>query len=89
MESICEFIHGISPKDLKIDPKEYDQLVKKSILELENEKKVKEEAAQQELADLLNMNSLPLDTSASSSNKKEKKPKEQLDKVDKVYHEMK
>jgi hypothetical protein len=63
--------------------------VKKSILELENEKKVKEEAAQQELADLLNMNSQPMDTSASSSNKKEKKPKEQLDKVDKVYHEMK
>lgn len=54
------------------------------------EKKVKEEAAQQELADLLNMNQQPLDTSASSSkNHKDKKPKEQLDKVDKVYHEMK
>lgn len=45
LESIAEFIHGISAKDLKIDAKEYDQLVKKSILELENEKKVKEEAA--------------------------------------------
>ena len=75
LESIAEFIHGISAKDLKIDGKEYEQLVKKSILELENEKKVKEEAAQQELADLLNMNSQPLDTTASS-NKKEKKPKE-------------
>lgn len=51
-----------------------------------NDIKIKEEAAQQELADLLNMNQL--DTTANSSvNKKDKK--KELDKVDKVYHEMK
>lgn len=57
---------------------------------MSNENKIKEEAAQQELADLLNMNNQPLDSSTASSVviKKDKKAKD-LDKVDKVYHEMK
>lgn len=45
LESIAEFIHGIGAKDLKIDPQEYEQLTNKAKLDLEMEKKVKEEAA--------------------------------------------
>ena len=46
LESIVEFIHGISFKDLKIDEKEYNSMVKKAEEAMEKEKRDKEEAAQ-------------------------------------------
>lgn len=56
LESIVEFIHGISHKDLKIEEKEYLALVKQAQDDIEQDKRNKEEAAQQELTDLLQMN---------------------------------
>lgn len=45
LESVVEFIQGISPKDLKIQETEYNELFKKSKQDIENDKKIKEEAA--------------------------------------------
>lgn len=45
LESIVEFIHGISNRDLKIDEKEYKMFVKKSLDDIDKEKRQKEEAA--------------------------------------------
>lgn len=56
LESIVEFINGVTPKDLKISEQDYKQMYKKACEELDNESKIKEEAAQQELADLLEIN---------------------------------
>jgi hypothetical protein len=89
LESIAEFINGISHKDLKIDEKEYQNMIKSAQGGIEKDKRDKEEAAQQELTDLLCMNE-----TASTIPKEEKKgktpeKKEKLDKLDKVYNEMK
>ena len=53
LESILEFIHGISPQDLKITEEEYNKLYKQSTDQIDNLAKQKEEAAQIELTDLL------------------------------------
>ena len=45
LESIVEFIHGISHKDLKIDEAEYNKLVAQAQDQIEKEKREKEEAA--------------------------------------------
>ena len=45
LESIVEFIHNVSHIDLKVDEKEYLELVKKSQVDIESDKKKKEEAA--------------------------------------------
>ena len=98
LESVVEFIHGVSDRDLKIDKDEYTIAVKKAGEELEKEKRAKEEAAQQELADLLEMGG-PTNQSTAGDEKSEismiseksakKKRDKQLGSLDKVYSEMK
>ena len=83
LESIVEFIHGISPSDLKISEQDYKLMFKKASEDLDNDKKIKEDAAQLELADLLQMS-----TATADSNKTENSANK-LDKLDKVYNEMK
>jgi Rab5 GDP/GTP exchange factor len=56
LESIVEFIHSVTLKDLKIAETDYKQMYKKACEDLDNESKAKEEAASVELADLLEMN---------------------------------
>ena len=46
LESVVEFIHQISPQDLKIEESEYKALVIKAQEDIEKDKKKKEEAAQ-------------------------------------------
>lgn len=55
LESIVEFIHGLSNQDVKIPESEYKAMVKKAIDDIENEKNQKEEAAKAELTDLLDI----------------------------------
>lgn len=57
-----EFIHGVAPRDLKISEEEYKELYKRALDELDNESTQKEEAAKQELADLLDINGKEADT---------------------------
>jgi hypothetical protein len=45
IESVVEFLHGINPKDLKIDEQEYKKLYKKATEDLDKEQLKKEEAA--------------------------------------------
>lgn len=91
LESIVEFIHGISNKDLKIVEKEYLTLIKQAQEGIEKDKRDKEEAAQQELTDLLCMNETASTVPKDKEEKKGKTPekREKLDKLDKVYNEMK
>ena len=70
----------MSDKDLKMEEDEYKRLCDWSVKDSENDRKIKEEAAQVELADLLEMDQKPsskaaLDTTTSSSktDKKDKK----------------
>ena len=69
---------------MKIDEAEYKKLIAKAERDIEGDKQAKEEAAQQELADLLDMNEAPEEKESSSKKKKEK-----LGSLDKVYSEMK
>lgn len=55
LESIVEFIHGLSNQDVKIPENEYKAMVQKAIDDIENEKVQKEEAAKAELTDLLDI----------------------------------
>tara|TARA_B110001450_G_C17586735_1_gene467259 strand:+ start:805 stop:1176 length:372 start_codon:yes stop_codon:yes gene_type:complete len=97
LESIAEFINGMSDKDLKMEEDEYKRLCEWSVKDSENDRKIKEEAAQVELADLLEMDQKPsskaaLDTTTSSSKtdkKDKKKDGKNLESVDKVYKELK
>ena len=95
LESIAEFINGMSDKDLKMEEDEYKRLCDWSVKDSENDRKIKEEAAQVELADLLEMDQKPsfkLDTTTSSSRtekKEKKKDGKNLESVDKVYKELK
>ena len=96
LESIAEFINGMSDKDLKMEEDEYKKLCDWSVKDSENDRKIKEEAAQVELADLLEMDQKPskrsLDTTTSSSrteSKHKKKDGKNLESVDKVYKELK
>lgn len=85
----------MSDKDLKMEEDEYKKLCDWSIKDSENDRKIKEEAAQVELADLLEMDqktSKALDTTTSSKNDKKadkKKDGKNLESVDKVYKELK
>ena len=45
LESIAEFINGMSDKDLKMEEDEYKKLCEWSVKESENDRKIKEEAA--------------------------------------------
>lgn len=99
LESIAEFINGMSDKDLKMEEDEYKRLCDWSVKDSENDRKIKEEAAQVELADLLEMDQkssfkldTKLDTTTSSSRtekKEKKKDGKNLESVDKVYKELK
>lgn len=71
--------------DLKISEEEYLKLVKKAEKDIEGDKQAKEEAAQQELADLLQVNG---DEKAEVPEVKKSK-KDKLGSLDKVYGEMK
>ena len=88
---MVEFIHGVSERDLKIDKDEYLRCVKQATEELEKEKTAKEEAAKQELADLLEMGTATTTTDEKSeiSMSEKKKKKDKLGSLDKVYNEMK
>ena len=86
----------MSDKDLKMEEDEYKKLCDWSVKDSENDRKIKEEAAQVELADLLEMDQKPsskaLDTTTSSKNDKKdskKKDGKNLESVDKVYKELK
>ena len=87
----------MSDKDLKMEEDEYKKLCDWSVKDSENDRKIKEEAAQVELADLLEMDQKPssksaLDTTTSSSKtdkKDKKKDGKNLESVDKVYKELK
>ena len=85
----------MSDKDLKMEEDEYKKLCDWSVKDSENDRKIKEEAAQVELADLLEMDQKPskaLDTTATSSKtdrKDKKKDGKNLESVDKVYKELK
>lgn len=55
LESIVEFIYGLSEKDVKMPVEEYKNQISKALEEMEKEKVIKDEAAKQELTDLLGM----------------------------------
>ena len=92
LESVIEFIHGVSHKDLKIDEQAYQEMVKAALKDIDKDHQIKEEAAQQELADLLEINNHMNESTSEASHaqpKKEKKSDGKLEKLDKVYSEMK
>jgi len=67
LESVVEFIHGLSHVDLKVEQQEYARLVQKAVESMESEKQAKEEAAKVELMDLLEMNNAEPSTKASQA----------------------
>ena len=96
LESVVEFINAVSHSDLKMEESVYKAHLAEAEQAINDEKKAREEAAQIELADLLDMNggnqSKKLDTTSTDLDKsvrKDKKKAEKLSNVDKVYSEMK
>lgn len=97
LESVVEFIHGVSHKDLKMEESVYKNHLAEAEKSINDEKRAREEAAQMELADLLDMTGSTNNSSHKrndtadfdKANKKDKKKTEKLSNVDKVYSEMK
>ena len=72
LESIVEFIHGLSNQDVKIPEAEYQALVQKAIDDIENEKIQKDEAAKAELTDLLDIGNDNQNDKKTSKNEESK-----------------
>lgn len=94
LESVVEFIHGVSHKDLKMDEQTYNNFLAEAEKGIQDDKKAREEAAQLELADLLEMNGTTSSSKKGESDldksaRKDKKKADKLSSVDKVYSEMK
>lgn len=90
---MVEFLHGVSHKDLKMDEQTYNNYLAEADRGIKEDKRAREEAAQTELADLLEINGTSSnrkgESSIDKSAKKDKKKGEKLSNVDKVYSEMK
>ena len=77
-----------------MDEDTYNKFLKEAERDIEEEKRAREEAAQAELADLLDMNggasaSKKGESDLDKSSRKDKKKIDKLSNVDKVYNEMK
>lgn len=97
LESVVEFVHGVSHKDLKMEEAVYNNHLIEAEKAILDEKRAREEAAQIELADLLDMTGSTNNSSHKRNDtadfdkgsKKDRKKPEKLSNVDKVYSEMK